>query len=108
MKILSILYSLLTLPIFGLIEFILLPLGKFSIIVLKLVVDFLEEVNFKLVKLNIRLAQKSGRTKCKHYATTFLAPGYPDYQERCQLNTYQCLDCEEIIQKYDEIYGELK
>lgn len=103
MKLLSIIYSLLTLPIFGLIEFILLPILKFTILILKGFSVYLDDFNYILVKLNTILAQKSGRIKCKHYATRFIAPGYPDYQDRCQLNTYQCLDCKEIIQKYDEI-----
>ncbi len=103
MKLISILYSLLTLPLFGLIEYILLPLFKYTILLLKAISVFLDDFNYTMVKINTRLAQESGRVKCKHPRSSFLAPGYPDYQEGCQLNAYRCLDCKEVIQKYDEI-----
>ncbi len=96
MKLISILYSLLTLPLFGLLEFILLPILKF-------IHNNLDTFCQEMVELNNRLALTSGRTKCKHPRSSFLAPGYRDYQEGCQLNTYTCLDCHTVFTRYDEI-----
>lgn len=102
MKIISILYSIITLPIFGLIDFILLPVLKYTILVLKAISTSLDDFNYIVVKINTRLAIKSGRTKCNHYTATFVS-SYENRRDNKIVRTYKCDMCRKYIQTFEVI-----
>lgn len=90
MKSISILYSLLTLPIFALLDFILIPTLKYTHKKLDLLCD-------KMVKYNAILAIKSKRTECRHVNSKFILR---ECNENGYYNIYQCDTCRTYLIRY--------
>jgi len=101
MKLLSLIYSLITLPIFTSIELLLFIL-KYIILFLKAISVCLDDFNYILIKYNTLLAIISKRTECNHYTATFV-----DMCENTKNNTiirtFECDICKERLQTFENL-----